>query len=55
MPCPTMVGANAVCANLSGQGFCLFDCSINSCRQGYVCQTVALLPSGTGLACKPPM
>ena len=51
--CPTTPGRGAVCANLSGQGFCLFDCSMNTCRQGYVCQTVALMAGGTGLACRP--
>ena len=51
--CPSTEGRNSVCASLSGQGFCLFDCSADSCRTGYVCQTVAIIGGGTGLACLP--
>lgn len=49
--CPTSQGRDAVCANLSGSGFCLFDCTADSCRPGYVCQSMALLGGGSGLAC----
>jgi hypothetical protein len=48
--CPTDPTRNAVCRN---DGFCLFDCSAAPCRQGYVCQTVALAGGGSGLACLP--
>jgi hypothetical protein len=52
-PCPTDSERTAVCASLSGQGFCLFDCSSDPCRQGYVCQTVAVFTGGQGVACLP--
>jgi hypothetical protein len=52
-PCPSTPGRNSVCASLSGQGFCLFDCTADPCRPGYVCQTVAIEGGGTGLACLP--
>ena len=51
--CPMSEGRNSVCANLSNAGFCLFDCTTSPCRQGYVCQTVALIGGGSGLACLP--
>lgn len=51
--CPTTAGRSSVCASLSGQGFCLFDCTADSCRSGYVCQTVAVVGGGSGLACLP--
>lgn len=51
-PCPTdpQQGRTAVCRN---DGFCLLDCTAQPCRAGYVCQTVAVLGGGTGLACLP--
>jgi hypothetical protein len=52
-PCPMDPERTAVCASLSGQGFCLFDCSSDPCRQGYVCQTVAVFTGGQGVACLP--
>jgi hypothetical protein len=52
-PCPTDPSRKAVCANLSGMGFCLFDCTEEPCRQGYVCQTVSVEGGGQGLACLP--
>ncbi len=51
--CPTDPNRTADCTNLSGQGFCLFDCSSDPCRQGFVCQTVAVLGGGSALACLP--
>lgn len=51
--CPTDQNRKAVCTNLSGQGFCLFDCSADPCRQGFLCQTVAMIGGGSGLACLP--
>ncbi len=53
-PCPLDPSRKAVCASLSGQGFCLFDCTADPCRQGYVCQTVSVIGGGSGLACLPP-
>jgi len=53
--CPTDPTRKAVCASLSGQGFCLFDCTSAPCRQGYLCQTVAIVGGGQGLACLPGM
>ena len=52
-PCPTDPNRTADCASLSGQGFCLFDCASDPCRQGFVCQTVALIGGGSALACLP--
>lgn len=49
-PCPTDSARKAVCRS---DGYCLFDCSADPCRQGYVCQTVAIAGGGTGLACLP--
>jgi hypothetical protein len=54
-PCPTNPPFDAVCASLSGQGFCLFDCTSNPCREGYLCQTVAVASGGQGYACLPGM
>ena len=51
-PCPSTNGRNAVCVDLNG-GYCFFDCATDPCRQGYVCQTVAVAGGGTGLACLP--
>lgn len=51
--CPTDPNRTADCASLSGQGFCLFDCSADPCRQGFVCQTVAVVGGGSALACLP--
>ncbi len=53
-PCPMDPSRKAVCASLAGQGFCLFDCTVDPCREGYVCQTVTALTGGQGLACLPP-
>jgi hypothetical protein len=52
-PCPTDPSRQAICVDLAGQGFCFFDCTVNPCRQGYVCQTKPLLTGGQGLACVP--
>jgi hypothetical protein len=52
-PCPMDPGRSAVCGSLAGQGFCLFDCAVNPCRTGYVCQTVSIIGGGQGLACLP--
>ncbi len=54
-PCPTDTDPShkAVCTSLSGQGFCLLDCSSNPCRAGYLCQPVALVGGGQGTACLP--
>jgi len=52
--CPSTEGRSSVCASLSGQGFCLFDCTADPCRPGYVCQSVAKVGGGSALACLPP-
>ena len=53
-PCPSdQGGRKAVCASLSGQGFCLRDCSASACRKGYACVGVALIGGGGGKACLP--
>lgn len=52
-PCPTDPDRKAVCTSLSGQGFCLLDCSADPCRAGYLCQPVALVGGGQGSACLP--
>ena len=52
-PCPTDPDRKAVCTSLSGQGFCLLDCSADPCRAGYLCQPVAVVGGGQGSACLP--
>ena len=52
-PCPMDPDRHAVCTSLSGQGFCLLDCSASPCRAGYLCQPVALVGGGQGSACLP--
>ena len=52
--CPQSNGRNAVCSDFGASGsYCLFDCTADPCRPGYVCQSVALAGGGSGLACLP--
>ena len=54
-PCPTSGGRTADCADFGSiGGYCLFDCSNDPCRPGYVCQSRTLIGGGTGLVCLPP-
>jgi hypothetical protein len=52
-PCPTDPDRTAICTSLSGQGFCLLDCSADPCRAGYTCQPVSVVGGGQGTACLP--
>ncbi len=52
-PCATDPNRKAVCASLSGTGFCLRDCSVDPCRKGFACVGVALIGGGAGKACLP--
>lgn len=51
--CPTDPQRKAVCASLSGSGFCLRDCATEPCRKGFACVNVALMGGGGGKACLP--
>jgi len=51
--CATDPQRKAVCGSLSGQGFCLRDCTVDACRQGYACVTVAVMGGGSARACLP--
>jgi hypothetical protein len=52
--CPMSEGRSSLCSSFGASGaFCLFDCTTNPCRQGYVCQSVGLVAGGSGLACLP--
>jgi hypothetical protein len=52
-PCPSETSRSSVCVDVGTGGYCFYDCTNNPCRQGYVCQTVAVLGGGSGLACRP--
>lgn len=52
-PCPGDAGRAAVCASLSGQGFCLLACSPGACRPGYKCVGVNVIGGGQKNACLP--